>query len=208
MGSNAQRRREQRENKVAQLRKDEKSRQRRSTTLLTIGLVIAVVLAVGGVWWAVEAGTEDPTPGALDDVQTYEYEGSKHTESDGIPVEYSESPPVGGEHSPIWLDCTGVVYDKPVANEQAVHGLEHGAVWVTYRPDLSQDEVDTLTGRLDGSYYFVSPYEDQDAPVVVTAWNNQLALEGVDDPRLDDFVNEFRQGPQTPEPGAVCSTDA
>lgn len=202
MGSNAQRRREEREKKVAQMRQDDKSRQRRSSTLLTIGLSIAVIAAIGGVWWAVEAGTEDPTPGALDDVQAYTYEAEQHTEE---PVEYTESPPVGGEHSPTWLDCTGVVYDEPVANEQAVHALEHGAVWVTYSPELTSDEVDQLTGRLDGSYFFVSPYEDQDAPVVLTAWNNQLVLDGVDDERLDDFVSEFRQGPQTPEPGAACA---
>lgn len=202
MGSNAQRRREQREQKVAQLRKEDKSRQRRSSTLLTVGLVIAVLVAIGGVWWAVEAGTEDPTPGALDELQTFTYEGSQHTEE---MVEYTESPPVGGEHSGTWLDCTGVVYDEPVQNEQAVHALEHGAVWVTYSPELSQDEVDQLTGRLNGSYYFVSPFDGQEAPVVITAWNNQLALDGVDDPRFDDFVTEFRQGPQTPEPGAPCS---
>ncbi|HEX5016749.1 MAG TPA: DUF3105 domain-containing protein [Actinomycetes bacterium] len=205
MGSNAQRRREEREKKVAQLRKADQSRQRRSTTLLTIGLVIAVVVAIGGVWWAVEAGTEDPTPGALDDVQTYDYTGSDHTESDGIPVDYEESPPVGGRHSPVWLDCTGVVYDEPVASEQAVHALEHGAVWITYDPSLPQGDVDTLADQIDGSYIFLSPYEDQNAPVVATAWNNQLELDGVDDPRLDDFITEFRQGQQTPEPGAPCN---
>ena len=151
MGSNAQRRREEREKKVAQLRKADQSRQRRSTTLLTIGLVIAVVVAIGGVWWAVEAGTEDPTPGALDEVQTYDYTGSDHTESDGIPVDYEESPPVGGRHSPVWLDCTGVVYDEPVASEQAVHALEHGAVWITYDPSLPQGDVDTLADQVDGS---------------------------------------------------------
>ena len=207
MGSNAQRRREQREKKVAQMRKDEQSRQRRSTTLLTIGLVIAVVVAIGGVWWAVEAGTEDATPGALDDVQSYDYQASEHTETDGIPVDYAESPPVGGEHSPVWLDCTGVVYDEPVANEQAVHALEHGAVWITYDPSLPADDIDQLSGRVDGSYIFLSPFDDQNAPVVATAWNNQLELDGADDPRLDDFITEFRQGPQTPEPGAPCNTD-
>ncbi|HVQ18178.1 MAG TPA: DUF3105 domain-containing protein [Actinomycetes bacterium] len=199
MGSNAQRRREQREQKVAQMRKQDKTRQRRSSTLISIGLVIAVVVAIGGVWWAVEAGTEDPTPGALDDVKTYDYQAQEHTED---PVKYTESPPVGGQHNPMWQPCG--VYDKPVENERAVHSLEHGAVWVTYDPDLPQGDIDTLKSRLDGPYLLVSPYADQDAPVVATAWNNQLELDGVDDPRLDDFVTEFRQGPQTPEPGASC----
>lgn len=202
MGSNAQRRREEREQKVAQMRTEDTKRSRRTNALLTVGLVVVVVAAVGGVVWAVQAGTEDPTPGALEDVQTYEYGAGKHTPGVDDPVEYDESPPVGGEHSPTWLECK--FYDDPIASEKAVHSLEHGAVWITYDPALPESEIDALKGRLDENYTLLSPFEGQEAPVVATAWNNQLLLDGPDDPRLDDFVTEFRQGPQTPEPGASC----
>jgi hypothetical protein len=132
-------------------------------------------------------------------VKTYDYKGSQHTDKK---VDYTESPPVGGEHNPLWLACG--VYDKPVEKERAVHSLEHGAVWVTYDPTLPQADIDELKSRLTGSYLLVSPYPGLDAPVVATAWNNQLRMDGVDDPRLDAFITQFRQGPQTPEPGASC----
>ena len=199
MGSNAQRRREERERKIAQMRKDDTSRARRSNGLLTAGLVVGVVIAVGGVVWAVQAGSEDPTPGALDEVQTYTYQAAEHTDD---PVEYDESPPVGGPHEPVWEECG--FYDDEIDQEKAVHSMEHGAVWITYDPDLGADAVDALKGRLSENYTLLSPYPDQSAPVVATAWNTQLLLDGVDDPRLDDFVTEYRQGPQTPEPGASC----
>jgi hypothetical protein len=199
MGSNAQRRREERERKIAQMRKDDTSRARRSNGLLTAGLVVGVVIAVGGVVWAVQAGTEDPTPGALDEVQTYTYQAAEHTDD---PVEYDESPPVGGPHEPVWEECG--FYDDEIDQEKAVHSMEHGAVWITYDPALDPDAVDALKGRLSENYTLLSPYPDQAAPVVATAWNTQLLLDGVDDPRLDDFVTEYRQGPQTPEPGASC----
>jgi hypothetical protein len=202
MGSNAQRRREEREKKITQMRTDDTKRSRRSNVLLTVGLVMAVVVTVGGVVWAVQAGTEDATPGALDNVQSFEYGAGKHTPGVDDTVEYDESPPVGGEHSPIWLECK--FYDEPIENEKAVHSLEHGAVWITYDSDLSDGDVETLRDRLDENYTLLSPYEGQEAAVVVTAWNTQLELDGVDDPRLDDFVTEYRQGPQTPEPGASC----
>jgi hypothetical protein len=199
MGSNARRRREEREKKLAQMRRADTSRSRRSNSLLTIGLVAVVVIAVGGVVWAVQAGTEDPTPGALDEVQTFSYSAGQHTSD---PVDYAETPPVGGEHEPIWEECG--FYDDEIDQEKAVHSLEHGAVWITYDPELPDDQIETLKGRLSENYTLLSPYPDLGHPVVASAWNTQLTLDGVDDPRLDDFVTEYRQGPQTPEPGAAC----
>ena len=35
-------------------------------------------------------------------------------------------------HDPVWLDCGA--YDAPVRDENAVHDLEHGSVWITYDP--------------------------------------------------------------------------
>ncbi|MCZ3386834.1 MAG: DUF3105 domain-containing protein, partial [Actinomycetia bacterium] len=105
-------------------------------------------------------------------------------------------------HNSLWLKCG--FYDEPIESEKAVHSLEHGAVWITYDPALPESDVDTLRSRLSENYTLLSPYEGQEAPVVASAWNTQLELDGVDDPRLDDFVTEFRQGPQTPEPNASC----
>ncbi len=205
MGSNAQRRREAREKKVAQLRKEDKSRQRRSSTFVTMGLVIAVVLAIAGVWWAVAAGSDGggtTSASDIEGVKTYDNLSRTHTTD---PVSYPETPPVGGDHNPQWLDCTGTIYDKPVQNEAAVHALEHGAVWLTYEPSLPKSDVDTLKSYIDGSYIFMSPYSDQGAPIALTAWGKQLKLQSATDPRIDQFITEYRQGAQTPEPGAACN---
>ena len=51
-------------------------------------------------------------------------------------VKYDTTPPIGGNHSPYWADCSGTVYSAAIANENAVHMLEHGAVWITYGPAL------------------------------------------------------------------------
>jgi putative peptide zinc metalloprotease protein len=121
-----------------------------------------------------------------------------------VPVTYSQVPPVGGNHAPIWQNCG--FYDTPIANENAVHSLEHGTVWITYQPQLPREQVDMLrqlAHRLN--YVLVSPYPDQPAPVILSAWGYQLRLDSADDARLDQFLLTFRLGPQAPEPEAQCT---
>jgi hypothetical protein len=109
-----------------------------------------------------------------------------------------------GEHVPVWQNCG--FYEEPVRSENAVHSLEHGAVWITYRPDLPQEQVERLRELASNeSFVLASPYPDLPAPVVASAWGKQLMLDSADDPRLERFVSAFQQGPQTPEPGAVCT---
>lgn len=124
-------------------------------------------------------------------------------------VLYDHSPPVGGNHSPVWLNCG--IYDQPVANENAVHSLEHGSVWITYLPALPQVQVAALRTLVKASYrgperyLILSPYPDQGTPVVASAWGYQLALHDPTDPRLERFIDYFRHGPQTLEPSAHCT---
>jgi hypothetical protein len=133
-------------------------------------------------------------------VTSYPNLSQKHTEA---PVNYPQSPPVGGPHNPVWQNCG--FYSKPVRNEHAVHSLEHGAVWITYRPDLPKEQVDTIRNLASQSYVLASPYPGLPSPVVASAWGKQLKLDSANDPRLEQFVSAYRQGPQTPEPGAPCT---
>jgi hypothetical protein len=84
--------------------------------------------------------------------------------------------------------------------------MEHGAVWVTYRPDLAQADVTKLRDLVHGKpYVLLSPYPNLPSPVVASAWGLQLKLDKADDARLAQFISEYANGPQNPEPGAPCS---
>lgn len=172
-------------------------------TYIIVG-AIAVLFVGGFIALAVVDARQQSASGAPDDVQTYDVgPAGQHTGGD---VDYEQNPPVGGEHNPVWQNCG--YYDKPVRDENAVHSLEHGAVWITYSPDLPQDQVDELRNLAQSqSYILVSPYSDlpDNAPVVASAWGKQVLLDGADDPDLESFISAYRQGPQTPEPGAVCT---
>lgn len=133
---------------------------------------------------------------------------NNHTHVVGA-VRYDHTPPAGGAHNAVWLNCG--IYTQPVANENAVHSLEHGAVWITYRPNLSPTEVASLqlfvSSNYDGNqrYLVLSPYPKLPAPVVVSAWGAQLRLKSASDPRLEAFVKHFIGGAQGGELGAPCT---
>jgi len=119
---------------------------------------------------------------------------------------YVTSPPVGGAHNQRWQNCMGDVYDQPIANEHAVHSLEHGAVWVTYKQGLPAAQVDVLKQKVQGKEYsLMSPYAGLDKNVSVQVWGYQLKTDDVNDPRIDQFIQDTRLV-SSMEPGAGCSS--
>ena len=138
---------------------------------------------------------------SIEGVQTFTYAGGDHRSGSLI---YAENPPAGGPHNPMWQNCG--VYDRPLYNEYAVHSLEHGAVWITYRPDLDATQVAALKKLVEGRPYpILSPYEGLDTPVAASAWGAQLKVEKADDSRLKAFLDKYEQGATAPERGASCS---
>ena len=208
-----QQREAQRAAKVAALKKKQATEKRNRT----IGIAAAAIAAVAVVALIVTfvviipATTPQaaPDPVASGDASDIEIEGlelfegleANHVET---PVTYTMSPPAGGDHNATWLNCG--VYSEPVPNENAVHSLEHGAVWVTYNPDeIDADGVAELRTKLPSSYIVLSPFPDLQAPVVASAWGAQVELDGPTDERLSSFLEKYWQSPTSPEPGAACS---
>ncbi|MBN9392482.1 MAG: DUF3105 domain-containing protein [Chloroflexi bacterium] len=177
----------------------ERQRKRRRQQIITWSVVGVIVLAVvaGVVVWQISQGPKTDSSG----ITTFGTLSQSHVSGT---VTYPQVPPVGGPHNQIWLNCG--IYDKPVPNENAVHSLEHGAVWITYQPNLPADQIAQLQTLVRGqTYVILSPYTGLPSPVVASAWSTQLKLQSASDPRLASFLSTYRQGPQTPEPGAACS---
>jgi hypothetical protein len=192
---------------VAAMRAEQKRRERHKTLLVT-GVVVVPILVLGGITAVVlvRQGTHSSTIAAaaaapITGVKEYPNLARDHVAG---AVTYPETPPVGGDHSETLTNCA--VYTTPVKNEQAVHSLEHGAVWVTYSPDLPADQVAILAGVVGkNTYGLLSPFPGLSSPVVASAWGLQLTMTSASDPRLPAFVAKYENGPQTPEPGAACS---
>jgi hypothetical protein len=181
------------------LREQRAARQRRRLLPWLIAAVLVVILAAGAYFLFILPAAQ-PIPG----VERFENLSREHVAGD---VAYPQTPPVGGPHAEYWYKCG--VYDQPLYSPMAVHSLEHGAVWITYRPDLPDEQVQKLRSlaRIKPDFVLVSPWADPPlpSPIVASAWGLQLKVDDANDPRLAEFVNRYANGPQQPEKGATCA---
>jgi hypothetical protein len=180
------------------------------------GLVAVVALGIigWGVFAVVHTEKEKSTPwdqraraisGVVDYRNQYPELKQAANHKSGV-LTYPVSPPVGGAHNPVWQNCMGDVYTAPIPKENAVHSLEHGAVWVTYKPGLDQADIDKLKSKVEGKdYIFMSPYAGLDKNISLQGWGFQLKLDNASDPRIDEFIKAVRQNASM-EPGAACSS--
>ncbi|WP_371779552.1 DUF3105 domain-containing protein [Streptosporangium subroseum] len=179
------------------MRAEQKRKERRTAFLMwgAGGAVILVLVGFVAFYLVKERATT-----SLDAVTSAKYPGSLHVQTK---VKYKENPPVGGEHNPAWQNCG--IYDQPLNNENAVHSMEHGAVWITYQPDLPKAQVDKLKELASKDYMLLSPYPGLPAKVVASSWNKQLKLDSAEDPRLPKFISTYKNNSaETPELGAAC----
>ncbi|WP_225754801.1 DUF3105 domain-containing protein [Actinotalea sp. Marseille-Q4924] len=193
--------------RLTEIREQQRRAERRRTALITgvSALVAAVLIGVTAIVIVGEqrrqADVAEAAAGDISGVQTFTDLSATHVQQ---PVQYDQSPPVGGDHAGVWANCG--TYTEPIPSELAVHSLEHGAVWITYSPDLPTGQVQRLTDLAQGNaYVLLSPFEGLTGELVASAWGTQLALETADDPRLEQFLVKYQQGEQTPEPGAPCT---
>jgi hypothetical protein len=179
-----------------------------SALFLAVGLLAAGIIGYGA--WAVFQNGKSWEDQAADIKGIVNYRKSDDksltaSEHEWGPLTYKVNPPVGGKHNYNWQNCMGDVYDAPIANEHAVHSMEHGAVWVTYKSDLPADQVSKLAGKVRGNeYMLMSPVDNLDKPISLQAWGYQLKVDNADDARIDEFIKALRQNASA-EPGASCS---
>ena len=165
-------------------------------TMITIGVIALAVLGLG---YTLFLNLREPEP--IADLINLGRQDRGH--DDAAELSEAVTVPAGGVHFSIWQNCG--IYDDFIRTGNAVHSLEHGAVWLTYHPDLPADQIEELRDKARGvNFMLVSPFRDLESPVVASAWGVQIHAEDAYDDRIDEFIRRYRVGPQTPEPGATC----
>ena len=168
------------------------------TVIALLGVLFsaALISCSSGESEPVEVSTEE----MLEEVEYLVITSREHTDEN---VDYPTIPPAGGNHLGIWHTCG--IYKVELLDEAAVHSLEHGAVWVTYKREIAKEEIIKLKTMLSSrSKILLSPHSEQISPIVATAWGRRLEIESSNDLRLEKFVDFFVDGEAAPEAGITC----
>lgn len=148
--------------------------------------------------WLVMTGVENSRPQGSDLSQAIEIQGQAHI-AVGAPHEpYNSDPPTSGPHyaSP----ARSGFYPEGLPDEQLVHNLEHGEIWISYRPGVPEVVVERLS-KYPSIFVIVTAREANDTDIALAAWGRldkfDLHAGELDEQRINDFILRYRdQGPE------------
>jgi len=173
--------------------KVKRARMQRSVTKYAIWLFVIAAVGYGIFLLAQTAGPEGE-----DFSVAYDIQGREHIADGAEHPAYNSNPPSSGWHyaSP----ARGGFYNEPLADEQVIHNLEHGDIWIAYHPDLNQDSIDSLES-FAGQYVVVSPRSENEGDISLVAWGrvDTFNVENgiVDEGRIRDFITRYdNRGPE------------
>ena len=168
------------------------------TEKIVIGIVVLVILGGIGYW----VYSSILMVGLLPEMGTaYPVEGRDHV-SDGTVVAYKTNPPASGSHYAVPADWG--VYETVIPDERLVHNLEHGGIWISYRPSIPAAAKERLTALSKGykSKVIMVPREKNDTDIALVSWGRvykiAVSSDGTfDEKAIKNYIKKYKNtGPE------------
>ena len=184
---------------------EKKSEQSGKFKKLLIWLLVILILS-GGLYWLIAKSRENIAERKIYAVQISN-QGRNHIDIGASHPDYNSNPPTSGPHYEKWADKG--VYKKQLPDEQLVHNLEHGYIWISYKPDTNSEVVKQLESFYGfGKKIIVEPRQENEKLIAIAAWNwldkfdpeLKEKLNDAELKRIGDFINAYIG--QGPEPNA------
>ncbi|MEX0616390.1 MAG: DUF3105 domain-containing protein [Candidatus Woykebacteria bacterium] len=179
-------------------RKSEEQRDKVKSNVTKIVIAVVMLAVLGGLGYLFL--TADQGSAVMGEEITIQ---SRDHINPGTPhPSYNSNPPTSGPHWPTPQTCD--IYNEPVADESAIHSLEHGAVWITYK---DKDDTD-LAGKLKAiveknkAKVLLSPRPENDSKIALSSWGRLMKLSDFDENQISQFIKSNRNN--SPEPLAAC----
>lgn len=187
-------RREERE-KVRENERMQAKMERIKKSFVRYGLWIVIVVAIG---YGLFLLARTAGPDGEDFSVAYSIQGRDHIANGATHPPYNSNPPSSGSHYA--AAARGGFYEEPLSDEQVIHSLEHGDIWIAYHPDISGEAKETLES-FAGQYVVVSPRAANEGDVSLVAWGKvdtfDIENEFVDEGRIRDFISRYdNRGPE------------
>lgn len=143
---------------------------------------------------------EVPRPGV-----THEDKGRQHVADNAVTYGGTE-PPTSGDHSnPLpWQ-----AFDQEVSDVNTIHNLEHGGIYISYRPDVPADQIAKLKELFFAPFarqnfspnkVVMAPRASNDAPIVMSSWLRSEKFDVFDEERMVEYY--LQNVGKSPEPAA------
>lgn len=169
---------------------------RRKKLLRRIILAAAALFLVGSSAWVTvrfwrQAGGNRPG-------LTIPDQGAPHVEL-GTPFEYNSNPPTSGPHHVTPAEWG--VYPEEIHDQIVIHNLEHGGIWIAYKPGIDSAVVAKLEAitKEFGRKVIMAPRAANDADIALAAWNHldKFSAAEFSEERVRAFIKAYRnRGPE------------
>lgn len=123
--------------------------------------------------------------------------------ADHIPVgsvlpEYNSNPPSSGPH--YGQTARSGFRAQAIPDQNVIHNLEHGDIWISYNPRVSDGAVQSLK-RFGAAKVVITPREANDTDIALVAWGriDAFNIENDEVPfeRIQDFITRYvNRGPE------------
>lgn len=123
--------------------------------------------------------------------------GQTHINSGEEHGSYNSNPPTSGGH--LAQPAKWGVYQNELPDEQLIHNLEHGGIWISYK-DIDQEtkaKLETI-GKANPGSVIVTPRAANDAPIALAAWTRLEKLQTYDETKILEFIRANKN--KSPEP--------
>ena len=124
-------------------------------------------------------------------------QGQTHIKPGEEAMEYNSNPPTSGAH--LSSAANWGISRGPVPDVQAIHNLEHGGIWISYK-NLDEESLQKLRDFANKHYESVllSPREANDSKIAIAAWGYLEQINTLDMEVLENFYKANKN--KSPEP--------
>lgn len=168
---------------------------RRTKILKRSLLTTAVALVIAAGVFALVRYAQAPANGPG---ETIPDQGRNHVPL-GQVFAYNSNPPTSGPH--FANPAEWGVYREEIPDQVLIHNLEHGGIWISYRPGVASSTVERLEAIAKdyGRKIIMAPRSANDSDIALAAWNHldKFSAAEFSEEHIREFIKAYRnKGPE------------